>query len=458
MYEAQILPFIRDYLHLLSEQLRIEDSSLGLTKIQESWLSFCLTGILLTNSICWTRYERASFGSKTLASLSWMFRRSKINWEALFQSSIRCILSHYGITEGTLQVDDTERERSKNAKHLYKLGKQKDKKSGGYFQGQSIIILLLVTRKVSIPVGFMFYEMDSVLRAWQKKEKLLIKKRVAKKHRTPEPERNPAYPTKNEIGVALVQEFQKNFSDIHIRSVNADALYGTSTFVEGVVEVYSSDIQVISQIRSNQNIELNEKEWKVSTYFEGRTPIQKTITIRGGKQQVIYYSSTIAKVVSQGKKRLIIALKYEGEKTYRYIIAQNMTWRVQDVLECNSLRWLIEVFNQDWKMYEAWGQLTKHVGEDGSRRSLILSLLFDHCLLYHPLQTARVEDKLPLYTVGSLRDRLCIESLLKVFEYILQNPNPSHYLELLTENILKLYPLRLSSKHLSGRTANFGST
>ncbi len=456
--EAQILPFIKEYIALVSSSLRSVDSSYRLTRIQENWLSFCLTGILLTNTICWTKYERASFGSKKLAGLSWMFRKSKINWDLLFQHSVSFMLSKYGICSGSLEIDDTERERSKNARKLYKLGKQKDKKSGGYFMGQSIVILLLVSEKVSIPVGFKFYQKDPELKAWEKQDTALKNKGIAKKNRPKQPPKNLLYPTKNEIGVELVRGFQKHFSQIHIKSVNADALYGTSTFVEGIVSVYSSTIQVVSQIRSNQKIKIGEEEWKTAHYFEQQTPIETTLTIRGGKQQKVQYCSVIAQVCSQGKKRLIIALKYEGEKNYRYIIAQNMTWRVEDVLEHYSLRWLVEVFNQDWKMYEAWGQLTKHTGEDGSRRTLILSLMFDHCLLSHPLQAARVKDKLPLYSVGSLRDRLCAESLLQVFEFILQQANPKQYLEQLTRNILQVYPLNLSAKHMSGRAVEFNST
>lgn len=456
--EAQILPFIKDYIDLLSTSLRAADSTYRLTKIQESWLSFCLTGILLTNTICWAKYERASFGSKKLAALSWMFRKSKINWDLLLRHSVLFILSKYGLSSGSLQLDDTDRERSKNARKLYKLGKQKDKKSGGYFMGQSIVILLLVTEKVSIPVGFKFYQKDPELKAWEKQDKALIKKGIAKKNRPEKPLKNPAYPTKNEIGVELVKDFHKNFSQVHIKSVNADALYGTDTFVEGVVAIYSPTIQVITQIRSNQKIKIEGKQWKASQYFGQQTPIKTNLTIRGGKQQVVQYCSVIAEVCSQGKKRLIIALKYEGETNYRYIIAQNMTWRVQDVLEHYSLRWLVEVFNQDWKMYEAWGQMTKHTGEEGSRRTLILSLMFDHCLLSHPLQSARVKDNLPLYSVGSLRDRLCIESLLQVFEFIVQQANPKQFLEQLTRNILHVYPLRLSAKHMSGREVHFEPT
>jgi len=455
MKEVQILPFIREFIDLLSVSLMIHHPLSRLTKTQKLWLSVCITGILLTNTVCWAKFERANFGSWLMASLSWMFRQSRIDWDNLLKESVRVILEKYDIKSGSLELDDTDRERSKNAKQLFKLGKQKDKKSGGYFNGQSITFLLLVTDKVSIPVGFKFYKMDPKWKAWKQEDDRLKKLGVKKRYREIEPIRDAAYPTKNKIGLNLVQSFKENFGYIVIKAVKADALFGTAEFVDGVAALYPKG-QVISQIRSNQKIQIRGKEHHVGAYFNKRAAVKSAIIIRGGKKVSIYYSSVIAKVKAHGKKRLIIALKYEGEATFRYIIAQNMTWRVRDVLECFSLRWLVEVFFQDWKMYEGWGQLTKHVGAEGSRQSLILSLLFDHCLLSHPTQAARIKDNLPLYTVGSLRDQLSIQSLLQVFEYILKQPQPKKYLEELMENINQVYTLRVSSKHLSGRIPNWG--
>ena len=455
MKEVQILPFIRDFINLLTDSLTSEHPDFHLTRTQKLWISFCLTGILMTNTVCWARFERASFGGWMEAALSWMFRKSKIDWHKLLKGSILVLLEKYGITSGTLELDDTERERSKNAKKIHGLGKQKDKKSGGYFNGQSILVLLLVTKQLSIPVGFAFYQMDPALRAWRKEDARLKKKGVKKKDRPKEPVRDAAYPTKNEIGLGLVRTFKEDFGQVQIKAVKADALFGTTLFVDGVAAIYPG-VQVISQIRSNQKIVVNGKVYSAQAYFARRAPIESKMIIRGGKKVIIYYSSVIGKVQSHDKKRLIIALKYEGEATFRYLIAQNMTWRVQDVLACFSLRWLVEVFFQDWKMYEGWGQLTKHVGEEGSRQSLILSLLFDHCLLSHPTQAARIKDNLPLYTVGSLRDRLNVECLLQVFEYILQQEEPRKYVVQLTEKIDQVYQLRISSKHLSGRIGNVG--
>lgn len=457
MRRSQILPFVKDYIDFISDELARLHPEYSLTNIQKLWLSFCMTGILLTNSICWRRYERMSMGSWMTGALSWLFRKSKINWDALLVISVKSILSKYGVSKGELEIDDTDRERSKNAKHLYKLGKQKDKKSGGYFNGQSILFLLLVTDKITIPVGFVFYEMDPVLRAWKKEDKRLLKKKVKKKNRPVEPQRNASYPTKNELAIGLVRDFKSSFAEIEIKSIKADALYGTGQFMDGVRELYPQ-AQVISQIRSNQKIIVNGKEYDISDYFSKRAEIKSRMVVRRGEEQIIYYSSLIGKVVAHGKKRLIIALKYEGEANYRFIIAADMTWRVQEVLASFSLRWLVEVFFQDWKLYEGWGQLTKHVGVEGSRQSLILSLLFDHCLLSHPTQVALAKSNLPLCTVGSLRDKLAVQSLLQFFKFILEQPDPRKYLTQLTQHIDEVYKLRVSSKHLSGRAAKWNNT
>ena len=51
------------------------------------------------------------------------------------------------------------------------------------------------------------------------------------------------------------------------------------------------------------------------------------------------------------------------------------------------------------------GQDVKQPDEEGSSRSLVLSLLLDHCLLRIPQHAARLENNLPACTVPSLRAR-----------------------------------------------------
>jgi hypothetical protein len=118
------------------------------------------------------------------------------------------------------------------------------------------------------------------------------------------------------------------------------------------------------------------------------------LSIRGGTQRQVEVGSARLYVNSHNKKRFVIGLKYEGESDYRYLVASNLSWRTQDIVQVYTYRWLVEVFFEDWKLYEGWGQLAKQPGYDGSSRSLILSLLLDHCLLLHPEQKIRLENNL----------------------------------------------------------------
>ena len=60
------------------------------------------------------------------------------------------------------------------------------------------------------------------------------------------------------------------------------------------------------------------------------------------------------KVKAHGNKRFIIALKYEGEDNYRYLVTTDVSWRHDDIARLHTLRWLIEVFFEDWKLHEGW--------------------------------------------------------------------------------------------------------
>jgi hypothetical protein len=151
-------PFMNAFIDAVDEAIRAHSPSHGLTAIQRAWLAFCVTAVLVTNSICWARFERASLGTYSLAALSWMFRHSKIPWDALLVASVRVILRHYGLTGGSLVIDDTDNQRSKSAKALAHLYKLRDKESGGYVWGQSLVFLVLVTPQITLPGGFAFYQ------------------------------------------------------------------------------------------------------------------------------------------------------------------------------------------------------------------------------------------------------------------------------------------------------------
>src|SRR4051812_9515353 len=108
-------PFVRAFVEAVADAIREHHPSHAMSATPRTWLAFCVTAVLVTNSMCWARFERASLGTYALAALSWMFRHSKIPWGHLLVASVRVILWHHGITSGHLVIDDTDNPRSQSA-------------------------------------------------------------------------------------------------------------------------------------------------------------------------------------------------------------------------------------------------------------------------------------------------------------------------------------------------------
>jgi hypothetical protein len=452
MFISAPLPFVRSYIEEIDEAIKHYDEKARLTRIQKSWLAFCIMAIFITRTVCWAKFERACLGKKTAAAISWMFRKAAIPWQFLLTASTMVVIKRFGITRGRLAIDETDKKRSKAAKMIYKLHKIKDKASGGYVNGQKLVFLFFITDLVSIPVGFEFYEPDPELKKWNKNDKKLRKKGVSKKNRPPMPSRCANCPTIAQIALNLLGQFKTDHPTMKIDCILADALYGTQDFLDKASIIFGG-VQVVSQIKKNQLVMFRNRKIAVEQYFSSYPGVEKEIAIRGGKQEKATVGSARLHVCSHGKKRFVIALKYEGEKEYRYIVATDLTWRTLDIVEAYTLRWLIEVFFEDWKISEGWGKLTKHTGEKGSRRGVILSLLTDHCLFFHPDQQAFIDDNLSACTVGSLIRQIRIECFLEFVRDIIvtddvQNRKLNDLAELLKNEIYQLMP---SSKHMSGR-------
>ena len=93
--------------------------------------------------------------------------------------------------------------------------------------------------------------------------------------------------------------------------------------------------------------------------------------------------------------------------------------------------------------------------EEVSSHGLILNLLLDHCLLLHPEQTARIENKLPAYTVGSLQRKSQMDVLLEFIKTLLEHENPADKLKELAELVDDIFQLMPSGKHMVGRDLGY---
>ena len=208
---------------------------------------------------------------------------------------------------------------------------------------------------------------------------------------------------------------------------------------------------MISQIRRNQKVRLQKREQNVHEYFAAHPGTPHTIRIRGGQAMVAIVGSARLYVCAHKTKRFVVALQYEGEDTYRYLIASDLTWRALDIVQGQTLRGLVEVFLQDWKSYEGWSPLTKQPGVEGARKSVILSLRVDHALFFHPDQHAQLTHDLPAYTVGSLRAHVHVECLVDVVQGLLASEAPQEQLQRFTHALHQVFAFNRSTKHMIQR-------
>lgn len=446
------------FVSAIDSELRTTQTQ-GLSNKQKAWLAAVLTGIIVTASVNWDEFSRRTLGRWGATVFGSMLRRiSQDLFQGIWWASLRVILGSHGIEEGVLVVDDSDRPRSKNTKEIFAVHKAKDKKSGGYFMAQNIVLLLLVTRKVTIPVGFDFFRPDPGWKAWEKEEKRLKKAGFPKARRPPRPERHPDFPTRAQIAVRLMREFKYRFPGLRIKAIAFDAAYLSKFLRAECARIYPG-VQVISELRSNQLARAGHQTYKtLSEYFSARPLRKVSVLLRGGLEKSVEMTSARLFIKALGRKVHVVAMRYENETELRYISAVDMTWRAENVVKAYSLRWLVEVAFQDWKLYEGFGGKAMQQGVEGARRGLLLSFLADHFLLHHPVQLNLSRSGKPLCTVGALASLIRIDCLIETTTHLMRSPDLATRDVDIAAEIRRTIPYyRESSKHMSGRGAfDFG--
>ena len=451
MIPSTPLPHMIEYVDALNETLR-EKGHKPLSKIQGSFLCFVLMGMLLTQSLCWARLERSSGGRYQDGALSKMFYHGLKCWDYLLTASALIVMRRFKITSGVLVVDDTDRERSKNTTRIWGTHKTVLKGTGGFHYAQNIVLLMLVTAEITVPVGAQFYRPDPVLREWNKQEKKLIKKGVKKKDRPSKPTRQKDYPTRVELACSLLEQFKIDYPQLVIKAILADSAYFSPSFIERINKI-DEKVQVLSQMRSNQKVRFGRgRELSVKKFFGTRNWKSTTLKLRGHRDTVVHYCSALVTIQSHGRKYRVVALKYGDEIEPRFLVASDASWHPEDIIRYYALRWLVEVFIEDWKQHEGWGNLAYQQAEDGARRGLLLSLLLDHSLFFYAEQTALLKHKLPALTVGSLRSAIQNDSLVSVVSDVINDDEPVAALDRLQTQLKEFQIRNTSTKHLSGKT------
>lgn len=448
------LPQIEAYIDHVSNLLSVHNGE-GLTKGQKVWFSLVIVGIFVTGKLCWAAFERVDcFGQITQDRLRWFFNYAEIPWNYLLSMSVKVLIKKYDIKEGVLVLDDSDKNRSKITKKIYGAHKIKDKKSGGFINAQELIFLVLVTPEITLPVGVKFYRPDPEIKKWRVNDKRLRKQGVAAKARPAKPESNEDYPSKSDLAIELIREFTQQLPNINVKSVLADALYGSKKFL-GKVSNIAGIPQVISQLKKNQKVLSSGKWISLDKYFNRQPGVRQAIKIRGGENKHVTMLAARLKVKAHGEKRFVIALKYDGEDEYRFLVATNMSWRHQDIAKCYTLRWLVEVFIEDWKQHGGWNKMAKHQGEEGSRRGLILSLMCDHFLLFHDEQFAFIKNEQFSRTAGTTIEQIKVDATIGTMQEVINSDSPVETLEAIKTILTNRIELRKSTKHMIGRDLGY---
>jgi hypothetical protein len=210
------LPSVTQFVDTLNHSLKICKGSAVLSDRQRTWLRTVLVGIVMTGTLNWAAFERRSLKTFKQGCLRWMFYQAKIAWPLLLRASVGALLRHYLITRGVLAIDDTDKQHSKNTTKIASVHKIKDKKTGGYFNGQELIFMVLVTDWITFPVGFRWYQPDPKQRAWRKENKRLKREGLPRNERPSQPPSDPNYPTKQALALAMVQDFTDWFPGITV--------------------------------------------------------------------------------------------------------------------------------------------------------------------------------------------------------------------------------------------------
>ena len=115
------------------------------------------------------------------------------------------------------------------------------------------MLLFLVTAKVSLPVGFRFYQPEPAVAAWKKTDDALKQRGVKPSERPPKPESKAAYPSKLDLLLALLREFRAYHPDFSVKAILADARYGSAAWMNQAVRLFPKT-QVISPLKQTQKV------------------------------------------------------------------------------------------------------------------------------------------------------------------------------------------------------------
>lgn len=119
--------------------------------------------------------------------------------------------------------------------------------------------------------------------------------------------------------MSLLKHFQADYPTFKVKAIIADAWYGTADFLDKASTQFGG-IQVISQIRRNHNLRDRGNTKSVKPFVSQYATISQKWLIRGGLPRQVQVGSARLYVNTHQCKRWVIAIKYEGDSEYRYLV------------------------------------------------------------------------------------------------------------------------------------------
>lgn len=224
MMRGKPAPVVSAFVAAVDDAIRAHQPSGGRSAMPRTWRACWGTAVVVTNSMCWARVERARLGTSSLAALWWRCRHRKRPGDPRLVASVRVSLRHHGIPAGRRVLDDTDKPRSKSATPLAPLSTLRDQASGGYGWGQRLVWRVLGPPHISMPVGVVCSQPAPELRAWDKQATGLTKPGVPPPQRPPPPAPPAPYPTQQPRALRLLEAFKAQQPDSRVHGLAADAL------------------------------------------------------------------------------------------------------------------------------------------------------------------------------------------------------------------------------------------
>jgi hypothetical protein len=323
------------------------------------------------------------------------------------------------------------------------------KATGGWIQAQNIVFILLVTERVTIPIWFCFHRPATLT----KEQKKITRKRPEKIK-----EFDHKYRTKVElacIGFAVVSRILKRLENELRITLTVRCVSGDNGFASAPVQIAVSKwfhCAYLSKANPKQKVLVKNVEMPIESYFNRISSVTKTIQIRGHAVTIEYRSARVF-VSSFNRKVLVVSLRYNNEKSWQYLFGTDLTWTSESVIKGYGLRWLVEVFFEDWKQCDGWGAGALQRSVDGAVRGLFLSLLVDLFLLHYQHSNASLQEhgRVELCSAGTVVRQLQAKALHEAIEGILDHDNPRAKLNEIYDQMTSLMERRVSLKH----AANF---